>query len=176
MNTARFNRANLVGFICLLVAGAVGLAGQAQSANLFKEVVDRKAKIVWGNAPPTAIPMDVCTLLQACAGAPDKLITMAPVTEAGKRVARGLFLSRSNDGKKADMVIVARQTPTDYYFFALAPDGNLLKVAYWTTGKPWIQMGNALSRPTFEKDKQIWLDRLTKLGAAPAPAAGPSQS
>jgi len=176
MDTARFCRVNLVGFICLVMAGSLGLAGQATPANLFKEVVDRKARIVWANAPQNSIPIDACTILQACAGAPDKLITMAPVTEAGKRVARGLFLSRSNDARKADMVILARQTPTDYYFFALAPDGTLLRSAYWTTGKPWIQMGNALARPTFEKDKQLWLDRLTKLGAAPAAPAQPSQS
>jgi hypothetical protein len=176
MNTTRFCRVNLVGFVCLAMAGALSLAGQATPANLFKEVVDRKAKIVWANAPQNAIPMDVCTMLQVCAGAPDKLITTPPVTEAGKRVARGLFLSRSNDARKAEMVILARQTPSDYYFFVLAPDGTLLKTAYWATGKPWIQMGNALARPTFEKDKQIWLDRMAKLGAAPAAPAQPSQS
>jgi len=176
MNTARFCRVNFVGFICLVVAGSLGLAGQAKPTNLFKEVVDRKGRIVWRNAPQNAIPPDVCSLLQACAGAPDKLIALPRVTEAGKTVVRALFLSRSNDAKKADMVVLARQTPTDYYFFALAPDGTLMKAAYATTGKPWVQMGSALSRPTFDKDKQIWLDHLAKIAAAPAPPAAPSQS
>jgi len=176
MNTARFCRIKLVGFVCLVVAGSLGLAGQTKPTNLFKEVVDRKGKIVWRNAPQNAIPVDVCTLLQFCAGAPDKRIALPSVTEAGKLVARGLYLSRSSDAKKADMVVLARQTPTDFYYFALAPDGTLLKTAYWTTGKPWIQMGNALARPTFEKDRQIWLDHLAKLAAAPAPPAEPSQS
>jgi len=174
MNTKRFCRFHLVGFLCLVMAGSLGLAGQARPSNLFKEVVDRKARIVWRNAPQNAIPADVCMLLQTCAGAPDKLIALPAVTEAGKRVARGLFLSRSNDASKADMVILGRQTPTDYYFFALAPDGTLLKTAYWTTGKLWIQMGNALARPTFEKDKQIWLDHLAKMGATPPPAPSAS--
>ena len=174
MNTKRFCRFHLVAFLCLVMAGSVGLAGQARPSNLFKEVVDRKARIVWRNAPQNAIPVDVCMLLQACAGAPDKLIALPPVTEAGKRVARGLFLSRSNDANKADMVVLARQTPTDYYFFALAPDGALLKTAYGTAGKPWIQMGNALARPTFERDKQVWLDHLAKMGATPPPAPSAS--
>ena len=176
MNTARFCRLKLAGFICLVVAGSLGLAAQTRPSNLFKEVVDRKGKIVWRNAPQNAIPMEVCTILQACAGAPDKLIALPPVTEAGKRVARGLFLSRSNDAKKSDMVVLTRQTPTDAYFFALAADGTLMKAAYWTTGKPWIQMGNALARPAFEKDRQVWLDHVAKLGAAPSPPAEPSQS
>lgn len=175
MNTTRFCR-NLAGLVCLLVAGSLGLAAQAKPTNLYKEVVDRKGRIVWRNAPQNAIPPDVCILLQACAGAPDKLIALPRVTEAGKTVVRALFLSRSNDAKKADMVVLARQTPSDYYFFALAPDGTLLRAAYWTTGKPWVQMGSALSRPTFDKDKQIWLDHLAKISAAPAAPAVPSQS
>jgi hypothetical protein len=174
MNTVRFCRANVVSVVCLLVAGALGLAGQTTPANLFKEVVDRKTRIVWKNAPQGAIPPDVCTLLQACAGAPDKLIALPSVTEAGRRVVRGLFLSRSNDARKADMVVLARQTPIDYYFFALAPDGTLLKAAYWTAGKTWVQIGNSLARPTFDKDKQIWLEHLTKMAAAPAPPASQS--
>jgi hypothetical protein len=168
INTARFCRVNFARITCLLVAGSLGLAAQTGPTNLYKEVVDRKARIVWSNAPQGAIPVDVCTLLQACAGAPDKLIALPPVTEAGRRVARGLFLSRTNDAQKADVVILARQTPIDYYFFALAPDGTLLKAAYWTTGKPWVQIGNSLARPIFDKDKQIWLDHLAKLAAAPA--------
>lgn len=174
MNTKRFCRFYPVAFLCLVMAGSLGLAGQARPSNLFKEVVDRKARIIWRNAPQNAIPADVCTLLQACAGAPDKRIALPSVTEAGKLVARGLYLSRSSDAKKADMVVLARQTPTDFYYFALAPDGTLLKTAYWTAGKPWIQMGNALARPTFDKDKQVWLDHLAKMGATPPPAPSAS--
>jgi len=175
MNTARFCRAKVVSIICLVVAGALGLAAQTTPANLFKEVVDRKTRIAWKNAPQGAIPPDVCRLLQACSGAPDKLIALPSVTEAGRRVVRGLFLSRSNNAQRADVVVLARQTPIDYYFFALAPDGTLLKAAYWTTGKPWVQIGNSLARPTFDKDKQVWLEHLAKLAAAPAPSAGQSQ-
>jgi hypothetical protein len=175
MKTARFCRANVVSFVCLVVAGALGLAGQTTPANLFKEVVDRKTRIVWKNAPQGAIPPDVCALLQTCAGAPDKLIALPSVTEAGRRVVRGLFLTRSNDAQRVDMVILARQTPIDYYFLVLAPDGTLLKAAYWTTGKPWVQIGSSLARPTFDRDKQIWLEHLSKMTAAPAPSAGQSQ-
>ena len=171
MNRVRFSRRQLTALICFVVAGALGLVGQAKPTNLFKEVVDRKGKIVWKNAPANAIPQDVCTILQACAGAPDKLIALPKVTEAGKQVARGLFLSRTNDAKKADIIILLRQTPVDAYFFALAPDGTLQKAAYWVTGKPWVPMGVVLSRPIFEKDKQVWLDHMPKLSAAPAAAS-----
>jgi hypothetical protein len=176
MNRVRFIRIQLAGFICFVVAGALGLAGQAKPTNLFKEVSDRKGKIVWKNAPANAIPTDVCTILQACAAGPDKLIALPAATEGGKKVARGLFLSHTNDAKKADMVILTRQTPTDAYFFAVAPDGTLQKAAYWTTGKSWVQMGNIISKPAFDKDKEVWLDFLAKLGSAPAaPAAAQPQ-
>jgi hypothetical protein len=171
MNRVRFNRIQLAGFICFVVAGALGLAAQAKPTNLFKEVVDRKGKIVWVNAPANTIPAEVCSMLQACAAGPDKLIRLPKVTEAGKQVTRMLFLSHTNDAKKADLVIVTRVTPTDAYFFALAPDGALQKAAYWPgPGKPWGPMGVTLSKPTFDKDKQIWLDHLVKIGSAPAAA------
>src|SRR3989304_9926887 len=89
MKTKSFCRFHLAGFLCLVMAGSLGLAGQARPSNLFKEVVDRKARIVWRNAPQNAIPADVCMLLQTCAGAPDKLIALPAVTEAGKGVAGG---------------------------------------------------------------------------------------
>jgi hypothetical protein len=172
MNRVRFIRVQLAVFVCFVVAGALGLAGQAKPTNLFKEVEDHKAKIVWKNAPANTIPADVCTILQACAAGPDKLIAQPKVTEAGKQVTRMLFLSHTNDAKKADIVVVTRVTPTEAYFFAVGPDGELQKAAYWTTGKSWVQMGSALSKPTFEKDKQIWLDQIGKISAgAPAPAA-----
>jgi hypothetical protein len=163
MNRVRFSRKQLTAFVCFLVAGALGLAGQAKPTNLFKEVMDRKDKIVWRNAPANSIPRDVCVLLEACAGAPDKLIALPKVTEGGRQVARGLFLSRSNDGKKADMVILLRQTPLEAYFFSLAPDGTVQKAAYWATGKPWVAMGVAISRSISDKDRQVWLDHVAKL-------------
>jgi len=170
MNRVRFSPRQLTALICFVVAGALSLAGQAKPTNLFKEVVDRKTRIVWRNAPSGAIPQDVCVILQACAGAPDKLIALPKVTETGKQVARGLFLSRTNDARKADVVILLRQTPADAYFFALGPDGSVLKAAYWTTGKQWVPMGAAISRPVSDKDKQVWLDHMVKLSAAPAAA------
>jgi hypothetical protein len=151
------------GLICALVAGALTLAGQSTQGNLFKEVQDREAKIVWKAAPAGAIPADVCSILDTCSGA-NKLIALPKATEGGKVVARGLFVSHSNDGKNAQMVILLRQTPTDVYFFSVAPDGSLNKAAYWTTGKSWVELGSMLSKPIFDKDKQIWLQHVAKLG------------
>jgi hypothetical protein len=163
----------LAALICFAVAGALSLSGQAKPTNLFKEVADRKAKIVWSNAPASMLPADVCSILGCVAGG-DKFIARPKVTEVGKLVARALILT--HDAKKADAILLMRQTPTDVYFFSVAPDGNLSKAAYYTTGKPWVAMGNALSKPTFDKDKQVWLDYVTKLGGAPAaPAAADSQ-
>jgi hypothetical protein len=173
MKKARFSRIQLASLIGLVVAGALALGGQAKPTNLFKEVGDRKAKIVWSNAPASMLPADVCAIL-ACAAGSDKFIARPKVTEGGKLVARALILS--HDAKKADAILLMRQTPTDVYFFAVAPDGNVLKAAYYTTGKPWVAIGAALSKPTFEKDKQVWLDYVTKLGSAPAaPAADDSK-
>jgi hypothetical protein len=174
MNRFCISRKQLTALICFVVAGALGLAGQAKPTNLFKEVADRKGKIVWKAAPANSIPPDVCTILAACVGGGDKLIAMPKATEGGKQIARGLFLS--HDAKKADVVVLLRQTPTDAYFFSVAPDGTLQKAAYWTTGKSWVQMGTSLSRPVFEKDNQVWLDYVVKISsgsAATAPAAEP---
>ena len=172
MNRFCFSRKQLTALICFVVAGALGLAGQAKPTNLFKEVADRKGKIVWKNAPANTIPQDVCTILAACVGGGEKYIAIPKATEGGKPVARGLYLS--HDAKKADVVILLRQTPTDAYFFSVAPDGTLQKAAYWTTGKPWVQMGNALSRPIFDKDTQVWLDYVVKISSgSAAPAAAP---
>ena len=164
MNRVRFSPIHLTALACLTLAGVLGLAAQAKPTNLFKEVMDLKAKIVWKNAPANSIPQDVCTILQACGGAPDKLIALPKVTEGGKQVARGLFLSRTMD-KKSDVVIMLRQTPVDAYFFTIGPDGNVDKAAYWTTGKPWVPMGVAISKSVSDKDKDIWLDHMAKLGS-----------
>jgi hypothetical protein len=170
MNAKRFRRSHWIGLVSLVAAAAVTLSGQARPTNLYREVVDKKARIVWRNAPANSVPPDVCTILTTCAGAPDKLIALPPATESGVRVTRGLILSRTNDAQKADMVVLLRQTPAEAYFFAVAPDGNLQKAAYWTTGRSWVQIGTALSRPVFDKDKQVWLDHVAKLGGAPAAA------
>jgi hypothetical protein len=162
MNRVRLNKNQLPALICFVLAGALGLAGQAKPTNLFKEVMNRKDKIVWKDAPANAIPRDVCTILATCGAGADKLIAMPQATEGGMQVARGLFLSHSNDGKKTEMIILLRQTPVDAYFFSVAPDGTLEKAAYWAKGKPWVAMGTALSRPMFEKDDQAWLNRVAK--------------
>jgi hypothetical protein len=166
MNNKRFHRFIVLGLFGLMLASSLGLAGQAKPSNLFKAVADNKGKIVWKNAPANTIPADVCAILAACAGAPDKVIALPPATEAGKRVTRGLFLSRSNDAKKTDMVIELRQTATEAYFFALAPDGSMQKTAYAETGKGWTQIGNSLAKPIFDKETQVWSDHVAKLGAA----------
>jgi hypothetical protein len=163
MSSVRFTRRRLAVLLCLVTAGALGLAGQAKPTNLFKEVMDRKEKIVWKNAPANAIPHDVCVLLQACAGAPDKVIALPKVTEGTKQVERGLFLSRTNDAQKADVVIMLHKTPVDAYFFTVGPNGAVQKAAYWATGKPWVAMGAAISRPVSDKDKQVWLDHVAKI-------------
>ena len=175
MNRVRFSRIQLAAFIGFVVAGALGLVGQAKPTNLFKEVSDRKTKIVWTNAPATLIPAEVCNIL-GCVAGQDKYIARPRVTEGGKQVVRALI--STHDAKKADMFILRRDTPTDFYFFALAPDGTLQKAAYLTTGagKSWVQVGNMISKPTFDKDKDVWLDFLAKLGSAPAaPAAAAAQ-
>jgi hypothetical protein len=163
MNRVRFSRNHLTALAAFLVAGALGLAGQAKPTNLFKEVSDRKARIVWSNAPASMGLADVCSIL-GCAAGQDKFIARPKVTEAGKPVARALILSH-DVATKGDMVLIMRQTPTDAYYFALAPDGTLAKAAYWTLGKTWVAMGTALSRPTFDKDKQVWLDYIPTLGS-----------
>jgi hypothetical protein len=177
MNRFACNRKHLVALVCLVVSGAIGLAGQAKPTNLFKEVMDRKGKIVWKNAPANAIPADVCTILAACVGGGDKLIAIPKVTEGGKQVARGLFLS--HDAKKAEMVVLLRQTPTEAYFFSVGPDGTMQKAAYWATGKTWVPIGTALSRPVFDKDVEVWLNQVAKISsgnaaATPSPAAAPA--
>jgi hypothetical protein len=163
MSSVRFTQRRLTVLLCLVIAGTLGLAGQAKPTNLFKEVMDRKEKIVWKNAPANAIPHDVCVLLQACAGAPDKLIALPKVTEGSKQVARGLFWSRTNDAQKAEVVIMLHQTPVDAYFFIVGQNGAVQKAAYWAAGKPWVAMGAAISRPISDKDRQIWLDHVAKL-------------
>jgi hypothetical protein len=152
----------------LLIPSVLGLVGQvvaAQSSgeqyNLFKEVAAKKDKIVWKNAPSNLIPPSVCTFLQVCGGNPDKFIALPPVTENGQKVGRGLFLTKDAQGKDAVMML---NQALDIYFFLLSPDGTLQKAVYREAGKPWLVIANSLAQPKFNKDKQIWHDRIARLG------------
>ena len=166
-------RGTLLLFFLLAVAAA--MAGQSKPsspagppANLFKEVLDHKAQIQWKPAPPPGIPTDVCQLFKVCEdkGAP-KLVTLPRATEGGQPVGRGLFLSGSRDPKNPDAVILERQTVSELYFFLLAPDGGLQKVAYLQQGSTqWLPIASSLAKPAFEKDRNDWHDWVMKLGAA----------
>ena len=142
--------------------------------NLTKEVSDKKGAIVWKDAPSDAIPREVCTILTACGGQ-NKLIALPAATEGGQKVGRGMFLSKSRDGK-TDLIILLRQTYNDRYFYLLGPDGNLQKAAFIQLGaKSWQPIAAALVQPTFDKEKKAWHDHVLKLGAAP-PAAAPQSN
>jgi hypothetical protein len=152
----------------------LGLTGQFVAAqtggqyNLFKEIMAKKDTIVWKNAPDSLIPEPVCSLLQVCAGNPDKFIALAPVTEGGQRIARGLFLTK--DAKHSDAVMFLDQG-LDVYFFLMSPDGTLQKAAYHQAGgTSWLPIASSLAQPAFDKDKKIWHDRVAQLGGAPAAA------
>ena len=158
-------------WLSLLFASALPVALAAQATfNLFKEVSDKKAAIVWKDAPADALPSAVCNILAACNGS-IKLIALPPATENGQKVGRALFIAE--DAKKSMTLILERQTGADVYFFLVGPDGNLQKAAYLDLGKAarqWVSMGSSLGKPQFDKDKVIWHDRVQKLGA-PAAAA-----
>jgi hypothetical protein len=167
----------LVAVVMVSVLGLAGQTGFAQSApasqyNLFKEVMAKKDTIVWKNAPDNLLPAQACTLLQACAGSPDKFIATPAVTENGQQVARGLFLTKTQDPKHGDAVMLLDQS-LDLYLFLVSPDGNLQKAAYRETGKSWLVISNSLAQPIFDKDKKIWHDRVAKLGGAPPASAKP---
>ena len=170
MNRFFISRKQLAALVCVVVAGAVSLAGQAKS-NLYKEVMDRRARIVWKNAPPNAIPQDVCTILAACGAGGDKLIAMPKGADGATRV-----LLLSHDAKKADVVIVLRQTPSESYFFSVGADGALMKTAYYAPGKAWVAMGTGLSRPIYDKEATAWVAQVDKIasGNSAAPAAAPA--
>ncbi len=108
------------------VWGGSGPAPQ-DSGNLYKEVMDHKS-IQWKTAPDAAIPSDICTMMQACAG-PAKVAVLT-LTEGGQKITRGLFLSPTSDKAHPEAVILFRQTSGDAYFFLVGPDGNLQKTAY----------------------------------------------
>jgi hypothetical protein len=158
--------------LLLAIPTIFGLAGQfvaAQQYNLYKDVMGKKDTIVWKNAPENLVPAPVCSLLQVCGGNPDKFIAMAPVTEGGQKVARGLFLTK--DAKHSDVVMMLNQA-LDVYFFLVSPDGTLQKAAYHQAGgSSWLPIASSLAQPVFDKDKKIWHDRVAQLGGAPAAAA-----
>jgi hypothetical protein len=157
----------------LFTGVAASTAGQAKPggpasapSDLFKEVLDHKAQIPWKPAPLLGIPSEVCQLFKVCEdkGAP-KLATLPRVTEGGQPVGRGLFLSGSKDPKNPDAVILEHQTVSELYFFLVAPDGSLQKVAYLQQGSTqWLPIASSLARPVFEKDRNDWHDWIMKLG------------
>jgi hypothetical protein len=156
-------------------AKAAGASGQV---NLTKEVADKKDKIAWKAVQDNAIPIAVCTMLNVCGG-PAKGVGLRPANESGVVVSRVLYLTQ--DQKHADVYLLFRQTPTDYYFFLLAPDGSLAKTAYAQKGATisWLSMGNGLAQPTFDKDKAVWHAEVAKVGVenkAAAPAAPSPQN
>jgi hypothetical protein len=173
-------RTLLPSVLVVLMVSVLGLAGQAgfaQSApasqyNLFKEVISKKDTIVWKNAPDDLVPAQVCTMLMVCAGSPDKFIALPATTEKGLKVARGLFLTKTQDPKHSDAVMLLNQS-LDLYFFIVSADGNLQKAAYRESGKGWLIIANSLAQPIFDKDKKIWHDRVAQLGGAPAAPAKP---
>jgi hypothetical protein len=154
---------------------AVAMAGQAKPAspagapgNFFNDVLDHKGQIPWKPAPLLGIPADVCQLFKVCEdkGAP-KLATLPRAAEGGQPVGRGLFLTGTKDAKNPDAVILEHQTVSELYFFLIAPDGNLQKVAYLQQGSTqWLPIASSLAKPVFEKDRNDWHEWIMKLGAA----------
>jgi hypothetical protein len=134
----------------------------------FKEVLDKKAAIVWTNALANTFSGDVCNTIQACGGA-IKIISMPPTTEKGVKVARGLLLATSSDTNRTGYVIVLeRQTPTDAAFYLVGPDGALGRVAYLDEGAPvkrWVAMGAALEESQYETEANAWHQQVMQLGA-----------
>jgi hypothetical protein len=82
-------------------------------------------------------------------------------------VGRGVFLTQ--DDRKAEVLVLERQTPSDTYFFLLTPQGTLAKAAYAQVGsRSWLPVGMALGGPVFDKDKVVWHNWASKLGTAAA--------
>ena len=139
-------------------------AAPAASYNVTKEILDHK-ELNWKPAA-NGIPQDVCSILQVCNGEV-KVIALPRATEGGLPVGRGVFLTQ--DDKKAEVLVLERQTPSDTYFFLLTPQGTLAKAAYAQVGaRSWTPVGMALSGPVFDKDKVVWHNWASKLGSAAA--------
>lgn len=134
------------------------------SYNITKEIMDHK-ELNW-KAAANGIPQDVCAILQVCNGEV-KVIAQPRATEGGVPVGRGVFMTQ--DDKKAEVLVLERQTPSDTYFFLLTPQGTLAKAAYAQVGaRAWTQVGMALSGPVFDKDKVVWHNWASKLGSGAA--------
>src|ERR1700739_156219 len=133
--------------------------------NIVKEIMDHKDTLNWKPAA-NGIPSDVCSILQVCNG-PVKVVALPRSTEGGQPMGRGVFLTQ--DDKKADVLVLERQTPVDTYFFLLTPQGTLAKDAHaQVSSRSWTAVGMALSGSIFEKDKVVWHNWATKLGTAAA--------
>jgi hypothetical protein len=136
--------------------------------NLTKEVLDKKAAIVWTNALANTFSGDVCNIIQACGGA-IKITSMPPTTEKGVKVARGLLLATSSDtNRTGDVIVLERQTPTDAAFYLVGPDGALVRVAYLDEGAPvkrWVALGAALEESQYETEANSWHQQVMQLGA-----------
>jgi len=174
MNTTRFRKLPWLAPIALLAIAwqpAAKLRAQAAKSaapatyNVVKEILDHKDTLNW-KATENGIPADVCTILLVCNGAV-KVIALPRSTEGGLPVGRGVFLTQ--DSKKADVLVLERQTPVDTYFFLLTPQGTLAKAAYaQVNSRSWTPVGMALSGPIFDKDKVVWHNWASKLGTAAA--------
>ena len=175
MNANQFRRLPWLAAIVLMVvvlqpstnlrAQAAKSAAPAGAVNVVKDIMDHKDTLNWKPAA-NGIPADVCTILQVCNG-PVKVIALPRSTEGGLPVGRGVFLTQ--DDKKAEVLVLERQTPSDTYFFLLTPQGTLAKAAYAQVGsRSWTPVGMALSGPIFDKDKVVWHTWASKLGTAAA--------
>jgi hypothetical protein len=175
MNTIRFRKLLWLTPIAIAVISwqpAAGLRAQAAKpaapagqVNVVKDIMDHKDTLNW-KPTPNGIPQDVCTILQVCNGEV-KVIALPRATEGGLPVGRGVFLTQ--DDKKAEVLVLERQTPSDTYFFLLTPQGTLAKAAYAQVGaRSWTAVGMALSGPVFDKDKVVWHNWASKLGTAAA--------
>lgn len=145
-------------------AGKTAAPASAQF-NVVKDIMDHKDTLNWKPAP-NGIPGEVCTMLQVCNGTP-KVIALPRSTEGGQQVLRGVFLTQ--DAKKADVLVLERDTPADRYYFLLTPQGTLAKAAYaQVNSRSWLAVGMALAGPAFDKDKVVWHNWASKLGTAAA--------
>lgn len=175
MNTTRFRKLLWLVPIALMAiawqpaarlrAQAGKSAAAASQYNIVKEIMDHKATLDWKPAG-NGIPADVCSILLVCNGT-TKVIALPRSTEGGQPVGRGVFLTQ--DDKKADVLVLERQTPVDTYFFLLTPQGTLAKAAYaQVNSRSWTAVGMALAGPMFDKDKVVWHNWVSKLGTAAA--------
>lgn len=135
----------------------------AQGENLYREVMGRRSKLAWRNAPANAIPSDVCIILKVCGGEGPKMVTLPRSSEKGRALGRGLFLTKTSSSPSKEAIVLEHQSVVEIYFFLLSPDGKLAKVAYISRGGSWTSMSADLARPIFERDRKAWVEALNKL-------------